>query len=373
MLSVLLLGDFSACQLTLSRALARMGHRVTLASEGCRWLRTPANFSTARPLPGPAGGALLFARMMLSPRLRGFDVVVLISPSFVQLRPNRLRAIFRRLRHQNGAVFLHAAGTDKAMMDYYLSDRCALRYTEFREPDGSPNPHNAFSLKENQLWQQGQIADFCEYVYDSVSGVTTALYEYHLPMVARLGHDRVAYTGLPVELPAETPAAVDFTDGHPMRFLLGRDRFRKAWKGTDRLEEALRAAVADSPRRATLDIVENMPYTQYLERLCTTDVLVDQLYSYTPALNALHAMARGRAAVSGGEPDFYAFIGESQLRPVLNAVPAPPDELYAQVRRWIDNPAAVATAAAQSREFVRCHHHPTLVAQRFINFWTSRL
>lgn len=372
-MKILLLGDYSACQLTLGRALSRLGHSVTVASEGCRWLRTPGNYDLSRPLPGRLGGALLYARLRWLKPLRGFDVVSVISPSFAQLRPHRLRRIFDELRRRNGAVFLNAAGTDKAMMDYYLSDGCKLQYTEFRLPDGSPNPATRGYLLENSLWQQGEIADFCEYLYDHLDGVTTTLYEYHLPMQARFEPERVAYTGLPVEIPDVLPPAVDLASGRPLRLLLGRDRFRKAWKGTDRLETAARRAVEASSGRAVLDIVENLPYSIYLERLGQADVLIDQLYSYTPALNALLAMVRGRAAVSGGEDDFYRFIGEETLRPVYNVRPSSDDEIEAVFRRMIDSPDEVARAAAAGVEFVRRHNDADLVARRTLDFWTSRL
>ena len=50
--------------------------------------------------------------------------------------------------------------------------------------------------------------------------------------------------------------------------------------------------------------MQDVPYTEYLERLGKCDVLLDQLYSYTPATSALLAMAQGKVAVSGGEEEF---------------------------------------------------------------------
>ncbi len=370
-MKILLLGDFSACQLTLGRALSLIGHQVTVASEGCRWMHTPGDYDVGRHLPGRPGGALLYARMRWLMPLRGYDVVSLISPSFVQLQPKRLRVLFDRRRRENGAVFLHAAGTDKALMDYYLSDKCTLKYTEYRNPDGSPNQRIRGDLDVNRLWQQGDIADFCEYLYDHIDGVTTALYEYHLPMLARMGAGRVGYTGLPVELPEMSPGENDRC-GRPMRFLLGRDRFRKAWKGTDRLEAAARRAVAESGGRAILEVVENIPYNDYLKRLEAADVLIDQLYSYTPAMNALLAMARGKAVMTGGEEEYYSFIGEQELRPIINV--EPDDEALLQTfRRCIADPGMVARAASQSRRFVSRHNEAGKVARRFLDFWTTHM
>lgn len=362
---ILLLGDYSACHLTLGRALTRRGHTVTVATDGGAWMQTERPYDLGRPLLGPAGGALLYARLRWTAPLRGFDVVSMISPAFARLRPARLREIFDRLRRDNGAVFLTAAGTDKAMMDYYLGPGCKLRYTEFTNPDGTPNRRTDAFLAENRRWQQGALAAYCEYVYDSVAGAATTLYEYHLAMEARLGADRTVYTGLPVERVADVQPA---GKSGPLRIMLGRDRHRMPWKGTDRLEQALRAAIARHPGAATLDIVENLPYAEYLRRLDSTDLLVDQLYSYTPALNALLAMARGKAVVSGGEEDYYRFIGERTMRPVFNAEPSEsgPDLLC---ERLVTRPDEVRAAAAEGPAFVSRHNDADLVAGRFLDLW----
>lgn len=366
-MKILLMGDYSACQLTLGRALSRMGHYVTLATEGSAYLDTERPYDLRRRLPGAPGGALLYAKLRWLQPLRGYDVVSIISPTFVQLRSARVRDVYDRLRRSNGVVFLNAAGTDKAMVDYYNGPGCVLRYHEWLNPDGTPNHRNDGALAVARLWQQGSLGALCEHIYDTVDGVTSSLYEYHLAMAARIEPERLAYTGLPVEMPTPVPARRN--DGKIV-FLLGRDKYRKAWKGTDILEEAARDAVRRSGGRAVLDIVENVPYSEYLHRLGQADVLIDQLYSYTPALNALLAMSRGRAAISGGEEDFYDFIGENELRPVINVRP---DEtsLRAAFDRCLNED--MAELGRQSRSFVARHNDAETVARRFLDFWVSKM
>lgn len=83
-------------------------------------------------------------------------------------------------------------------------------------------------------------------------------------------------------------------------------------------------------------------------------------------------MAAGQATLSGGEPEYYDFIGEKDLKPVINAVP---DEvlLYDTLRSAVLNPSGIIDAAAQGREFVRKHNDVDVVAQRCMDFWTSKL
>ena len=65
------------------------------------------------------------------------------------------------------------------------------------------------------------------------------------------------------------------------------------------MEAAARAVVGRYPSRAELIIVENRPYEEYLGLMRSAHVVLDQLYSYTPATNALQAMAYGLNTVSG--------------------------------------------------------------------------
>ena len=52
-----------------------------------------------------------------------------------------------------------------------------------------------------------------------------------------------------------------------------------------------------------------------------SDAIMDQLYSYTPSMNPLEAMAHGIICIGGGEPENYEIIHETTLRPIINVLP----------------------------------------------------
>lgn len=370
-MKILLVGDYSNFHPTLAVGLAHAGHEVTVASDGSRWMATDRAIDLRRRLPGVAGGALLYTSMRLDRRLRGYDAVVLISPSFVTLRPHRLRRVFDMLRRHNGKVYLNACGTDKAYMDFVTATDCPLPYTEYRLPDGSPNQRTAEVLAADRLWQQGPIADLCDYVYEHVDGVATALYEYHRAMQRIIPADRLVYTGIPIDLDKITPVSHIVGDGsRPVHMFLGRDRSRMAFKGTDIIGEVAAEVAAAYPGLCTLEIVENVPYAEYASRQSRGDLILDQLYSLTPATNALMAMARGQAVLSGADKSFYDFIGERELYPVFDANPDP-DKLYKQLVQLVNDRQTLAEAAADGREFVKRHNSADVVAARFIKLFES--
>lgn len=370
-MKILLLGDYSNYHACLGRALAREGHQVTVASDGGAWMNTARTISLDRSLPGKAGGLLLFAKMFFDSRLKGFDIVSLINPSFATLKPERLKIIFDKLKKNNGKIFLGSIGTDKATMDYLQSPDCALRYSEYYSAPGELYLPNLEVLEKDRLWQQGAIGEFCEYVYDNVAGITTALYEYHLAMQKRFADNDLKYVGIPVETNSQQGCPThEFSE--KLKLFLGRHSYRKKFKGTDRLEVAARRVAEEFPEKCEFILVEDQPYSVYIEKLKCADIVLDQLYSYTPATNALLAMADGKAVVSGGEPEYYEFIGESSLRPIINAVPD--DEiLYHTVRDMVLHREEVLEKAAQGPEFVARHNDSSVVANRHIEFWESKL
>lgn len=138
------------------------------------------------------------------------------------------------------------------------------------------------------------------------------------------------------------------------------------------MEQAAREVAGRYPDKAELVIVENRPYKEYLELLKSAHVVLDQLYSYTPATNALQAMAYGLCTVSGGAPEFYDFIGEKEMRPVMHVEPD-----YQSVVNVLEdavlNSSDLRRRGLEGRAFVEKHNSCETVAARCVDFWQRRL
>ena len=123
-----------------------------------------------------------------------------------------------------------------------------------------------------------------------------------------------------------------------MRFFVGVQRDRSRYKGTDVMLRALRRLEAERPDEVQVVKVENVPFEEYKKAMLSCDVLLDQLYSYTPAMNALQAMAQGLVVVSGGEPESYEILGCTDIHPIVNVLPNEADA-YEQLRALVDHKA----------------------------------
>lgn len=363
------MGDASHYHATLAEGFRRKGHSVTLVSAGSGWMNTPRDIDISRPFKGKLGGALLYAQLsaLLRGRLRGFDVVQIAGPLFLQLLPHRNLNIFRKLRRYNGSMVVCALATDTPYIDYCLKPSGPLAYNEWcvgRRP--SPYALTDTGQSVNAVWHSPALKSMCYDIYSEADGILTALYEYHLAISHFFPDRPVAYAGIPVDSAGIPPRKL--STGNDVNIFLGRHADRISEKGTEILANAARQAIGCASRAARLSIVENLPYTSYLEAMTHADIVLDQIYSYSPATNALLAMSMGIPAVSGGEKDYYRFIGE-ESGPVINALPDNPDAIAEQIRDLIDNPDLRSRIGNESRLFAEKHNSVTVVADRCLDFY----
>ncbi|MCM1222827.1 MAG: glycosyltransferase, partial [Lachnospiraceae bacterium] len=175
---------------------------------------------------------------------------------------------------------------------------------------------------------------------------------------------------IPVDL--DSIKSVPFTvpaDGK-VNLMVGIKSEYELFKGADRLLAAAREVERMHPDKCRVLIARDLPYKQYLEMLNDAHIVLDQLYSYTPATNALETMAMGKVSVSGAEPEYYDFIGEKELHPVVNVVPD--DELIVDtIKTLVLSPDDMRRRAAQGREFVAKHNSSKVVTDRFIAQWDT--
>lgn len=373
---ILLLGDYSNCHNTLAAGLRALGCRVTVASDGSRWQNVHRDIDLRRA-PGTAGAvryaAGVFAKLAFG-SLGGFDIVAVHDPHFADLRPGRLKPLYRLLRRRNGRIFYTAMSNDIPYLDMLCAPDPPLAYSEWHRSTPAGTVHAHAGKERIAAWRDPAIRRWQDWFFDNIDGAVSVLYEYHLAMQRRLGDGLCAYGGLPVDTDRFAPSpgrgAMGWDGNGPVRLFLGRDPRRTDLKGSLVLEDAARAAMARHPGAATLQIVQNVTFDRFTGLLRDAHVVLDQIYSYTPATTALMAMACGQNTVSGGEADFYDFIGEHDNRPVINA-PIDAGALTDVIADVIAHPADIKTRGQQSRQFAVRHNDAVTVAKRFLDFWTK--
>lgn len=365
--TILLLGDYSNFHATLARGLRAIGCNVTLASDGGSFMKLERDIDISRRFKNKAGGLLhaLNLRFSIWPKLQGYDIVSFRDPQFLELRPERIIWFFNKIISSNSSCFLSYLSTDVKFLDMLEAPDSPLKYSEWFV-NGNPNRLYTEGGSLWKDWHSPQMKELNDIFYSKVKGAVTALYEYHCSAKRMFSEDKIAYGGIPIDLDALEPQVFDRPK--KMRLFIARDFRRKLEKGNDFLETAARNVISKYPDKAELVVMENVSRSKYLEMMRSCHLLLDQIYSYTPATMALEAMASGLTAITGAEQDFYDFIGEKENFPIINA-PHDLPALEKCIEEIILNPDRLHENSIRGREFVMKHNSKEVVAGRFLNFW----
>ncbi len=365
-MKILLLGEYSNVHWTLACALRKMGHEVCVVSNCDEW----KGYSTDIPLirkPGRWGAiTYLYKVLRLLPKLRGYDVVQLINPvHFIDLKAERGIRIYDYLRRHNKRVFLGAFGYDY----YYVYDsvvRRTLRYCDFYTP--TQEVHHEWNVANEHDWLHTFKKEANIHIAETCDGIISGLYEYDVAYRPYFP-EKTTFIPFPIELNhREEEIQIHTRQSPKVRFFIGIQRHRTALKGTDVMLRALERIVADYPEQAEMIKAESVPFNQYKEMMRSSDVLLDQIYSYTPAMNALLAMSQGLILVGGGEEENYAILGEDELRPIINVQPDEED-IYRQLEQLVLHPERIDPLKRDSIAYIHRHHDSIKVAEQYLEAW----
>ena len=356
-MKILLLGEYSNVHATLAEGLRHLGHQVTVISNGDFWKNYPRDIDVSRSYDRLGGVKLLLRLWCLLPKMRGYDVVQLINPMFFELKAERLFWFFRYLRRHNKHVILGAFG-----MDYYWIHECIehkpLRYSDFNI--GEELRTNEEAMKERADWLGTAKEHLNKLIANDCDRIITGLYEYdacyrpHFPEKTRF----IPFPISPIQ--PITP----ITSPQKLRIFVGISKQRSSYKGTDIMLKAAEDVRDKYPDRVELSIANGVPFAQYQHMMDNSDVILDQLYSYTPAMNALLAMSKGIIVVGGGEPENYDIINEHELRPIINVLPSY-ESVYHELEQLVLHPELIPELKRQSIAYVKRHHDYIKVAQQY--------
>lgn len=137
----------------------------------------------------------------------------------------------------------------------------------------------------------------------------------------------------------------------------------------------LKAALAiknDYPSRVNLLQAENVPFEQYQQMMNNCHIILDQLYSYTPAMNALAAMNKGIICVGGGEEEHYVLLKEDTLRPIINVVPNE-KSVYEALKELVLQPEKIVRLQKESAHYVAKHHDYIKIAKAYEALYISTI
>lgn len=395
-MKILLIGEASFLHNTLKKGLLERGHRVTTMSDGNGWHDAPRDIDLRRDGRwGKLGGLRVVWQLLRHlPQLCGNDVVQIHNYQFVPLMYRWNTLLLRFLKLTNRRVVKGCFGDDPQIFR--------------RQAKGVPAYSDTYwsGQLQNADLHRDRIAEVVEHGAEASWRKTTrmadalvaCLYEYWLdynepPYAAKLHYiplpmeceemvrwcdgEKVKCLGNDTPSPShpndsQLPTNLTTSPPHPLTILIGLQPKRDFMKGAMKIAAFVEEVARRHPGKVQIKYVEGVPYDEYMHLLAEADVLVDQLYSYTPSMNSLAAMARGTVVIGGGEEEYYEFIGEDTLRPIINVRPDVPDEEnIAAIERALFTDGMLERMAQESIQFVHKYHDYRLVAKQYEQLYYS--
>lgn len=379
-MKILLMGEYSNVHATLAEGLRKLGHHVTVLSNGDFWKNYPRDIDLVRK-PGKLGGIMYMMKLYTNVhKLRGYDIVQLINPMFLELKAERIFPIYQYLRKHNKKIILGGFG-----MDYYWVSVCCkdkpLRYSDFNIGDNLRT--NTDALKERKDWLGTEKGRLNQMIAEDCDGIITGLYEYwacYQPSFPQ----KTTFIPFPIKpqlitsgnsnsyIHVENHQVISLDISKKVKLFIGINKSRSEYKGTDIMLKAAQDIAKKYPDKTELRIAESIPFAEYVKMMNGSDAILDQLYSYTPSMNPLEAMARGIICIGGGEPENYEIIHEDKLRPIINVLPNY-ESVYQQLEHLVLHPELVPLLKQQSIEYISKHHDYIKVAKRYEAFYQKLL
>lgn len=364
---ILLIGEYSRLHLTLAEGLRSLGHEVVLASDGDGHKQYARDIDLTRKSSGLGDTiSALWKTYKQFRKFRGYDVVQIINPCFLTLSVRANRYFFDQLKRNNKKIFLGAFGDDSYWVRACLENKI-FKYSEFFVDGQSTNlAYNKALVKK---WIDSPREKLNRYIVDRVDGVVACLYEYYMSYQANHA-EKLKYIPLPINCEEIKFDGIN-NISDKIRFFIGVDKIRSEYKGTDLMKKVLLEFVDQYPNDAEAIVVESVSYEEYQRLMANAHVLLDQLYSYSPSMNPLQAMASGKIVISGGEPEIYDLIGSNIAnRPIVNVYPT-----EAGIRKALESilqeKNKLTELSKQGRAFVEEYHDHIKVAQQYLDFWES--
>ena len=258
-MKILLLGEYSNVHATLAEGLRKLGHHVTVLSNGDFWKDYPRDINMVRK-PGKLGGIMYLTKLYtIVHKLRGYDIVQLINPMFLELKAERIFPIYHYLRRHNKKMILGAFG-----MDYYwVHESKPLRYSDFNI--GNTLRTNTDALKEREDWLGTAKERLNRMIAEDCDGIVAGLYEYwacYQPCFPQ----KTTFIPYPIHTYAH-PSDISDKVPNKVKLFIGINKSRSEYKGTDIMLSAAQAIKAKYPNRVELRMAENPRPTLQLHAL----------------------------------------------------------------------------------------------------------
>lgn len=362
-MKILLLGEYSGLFNNLKEGLQKLNQEVVLASSGDAYKKFPSDvYLTSKPNRYLYHLDYSYSFLKNLDRLRDFDVVQVINPHlFHPYFPHVNDYILNKIHKINKALFLSGAGPDAIIWDYWINHKNLYDYSFV---DGQREDDYSAGEKLNIMEKSGMLRSNIG-MLSKFKGYIPIMFEYALPY----NNYQIPQQTIPIPINIDNIPFRENKIKNKIRVFHGLNRY--GVKGTKYIEEAFKILSKKYPNDLELVIKGRMPFNDYKMLLESSNIVIDQVLSYSLSMNSLFAMAYGKVVLGGNEIFSSAELGYD-YNPSINIVPNA-NQIVECVERICDNRQLIETTGYTSRKFVEDFHECKKVAQKYLDFWGNNI
>lgn len=363
---ILLFGEFSGLFNCLKEGLVALGHEVYLVSDGNGFKNYPSDFRYDIKIPQclrKLSTPLNFLNLWLhKKRLRGFDVVFFVDPSFVSRHTKWNAPLYRYMIKHNKTSYLCGSGDTALMVHYWINSK--EKYKCYVQGIINGAKKNNYSVL---LYPNKKLEKWENELLHIIDGYIPIWYEYAQPFRQYKCIKKTIRIPIPIQKYKYTPNIVKdkivFFHGVPTR---------EEAKGTPIIREAFRIMEKKYGDEAEFICAGGLPFDEYMQLISRVNVILDDANSYSIAMNGLLSMAKGKIVMGGAESEGNKELGIDGVNPVFNLT-RDVIQICNQIEYIILHKDKIEEWGRSSRIFVEKYHDSEMIAQQYINVFQKGL
>lgn len=368
-MKVLLAGEFSGVHNHLKRGLAHHGVQAVTVNTNDAWKKFPSDVainsrarSPFRQLSDELGlGLIRYAR-----RSGRFDVLQLMNPVIantlrLQLAVNNIflhKYALRTLVDKADKSFLLGAGDDY----YYFKAALGGRFAYSPIPTALKIDMPPWKRIYSQAWTRKVLHRWNLELVERVDRVIPCAFEYSAAYEAAGLAKATRVIRFPFCL---EDVSLKCRVGGRVRVL--HTPTRPGFKGTPLVLAAFEKLRA---RRPDVDFIEGSQQSiaEYQKTIESVDIIVDQVYSYSYAMNAIYSLASGKVVLTGFEEEARESLGVEDCPAILNVRPDV-EHIVHQLELAIETVQSDPEISGKARAFVERYHCANKIAAEYLAVW----
>ncbi len=376
-MKILLLGEYSRLHNTLKEALLKLGHEVVLVSDGDFFKNFPSDYDISSRLKNNYFTSKFvkaiyrftnidlfvkektFRIKKLLPKLVDYDVVQLINQDAFGIYPIEEIKILKTIFNQNKKAFVLACGDDTHIIDYYEQKR--MKYSILTPV------HTRKISKKEMYYSYKYLDDNYKKLYDFIVKNTQAIIPTDMDYVIPYKNHNHSYGLMPNPVNIDKIEYKRLVIKDKINIFFGINKMSFYKKGADIVIDVLNIISKKYSDKVNIEIVENLPYKEYINKYDEAHIFIDQLYSYDQGYNALEAMAKGKCVLTGAEKKFEDYY-KLQNKVAVNAIPDK-EKLFKTLENLILNPSKIIEIGENARKFIEIEHNYLDIAKKYLDLW----